>query len=321
MIFRTLGATILSLGLLACPLSEAHASKNCEDQGFTCANLVYQGFTYPYERPEESYLYVNSGVYPYHKVTNNLLGDSTVRLPDNNVITVEKLLTILGLEEKSGGKLSPVVGYGSNPAPVQLERKFTAKKFQGDVVVPVMKGQLKDFDVAWTPVFVSYGSMPSTITPSPGTTVDVWITWLDEDAITAMDGTEHANPAERPLYVKTTLKDAEYAFDGPEPAQMEVYVSCFGALTINGKTLAVKSVPARGRKFEPANSPEALGAVVPILGWELDVVQLLFDNVVSPRSRAERSTRLKPYGPFPDIPEAEGLAACKQSRAGAEKPY
>ena len=90
--------------------------------------------------------------------------------------------------------------------------------------------------MAWTPVFVSYGSMPSTLAPSPGTVVDVWVTWLDEEAIQVFDGTEHANPSERPLYVNSTIKGADYQFEGPDPDSMRVFLSCFGPLTIDEST-------------------------------------------------------------------------------------
>jgi hypothetical protein len=311
--------------LLLAPLLSSHVlaaeKAPCWDQGFSCANLVYQGYTYPFERQDGSYLYVNQGVYPYVEVTDDPLGNSTVRLPHGQVIAAKALLATLGLGHKTSAKLSPVIGYGSNPAPAQITRKLNVKKFQGDVVVPVMKGTLKDFDVAWTPVFVSYGSMPSTLTSSPGTVVDLWVTWLDKEALQVFDGTEHDNPSGRPLYVNSTIKGADYQFEGPDPGNMQVYISCFGALTIDGKTYAVSLVPAEGRKFTPINSPEAVRAVMPTLGWKGDVLDLIYDNVVSQRNRATRSTALKPLGARPDIPGAEGLESCKASWAGAEKSY
>ena len=299
----------------------ASDQQTCEVQGTSCANLVYQGFTYPFERPAGSYLYVNAGVYPYVTITDTLLGDSTVRLPDNNVIAAKTLLETMGLGHKVNGKLFPIIGYGSNPAPTQIARKFVARDFDDDVVVPVMKGYLKDYDVVWTPVFVDYGSMPATITPSPGSVAEVWVTWLDDKAKTIMDGTEHANPAARPLYVKTTLKGSDYEFDGPDPKDMTIYISCFGPLFIEGRTYAVSSIRTVGRTFLPATASEAIEAVLPILGWNGGVLSLLYSNIVSAEKRAERSALLEPYGTFPQIPRADGLEACRESRSGAEKPY
>ncbi|POF29453.1 hypothetical protein [Roseibium marinum] len=315
-------ATVIGLLIAVLFPLEAEATEaECMKQGFSCANLVYQGFTYPYAREDGSYLYVNGGVYPYVDVTGNLLGDSTLRLPDNSVIAAAALLKALGIPVKADDEITPVIGFGSNPAPSQLARKFQVKKFSGDVVIPVMKGTLQDFDVVWTPVFVSYGSMPSTITPSNGTVVDVWVTWLDSEELKVMGNSEYSNTSKRPFYVRTTIAGAKYAFDGPDPDTMQVYISCFGPLKVDGKTYAVKSVPAKGRNFPDATSSEAIEKILPALGWKDSVLDLLYDNVVSPENRAERSTALKPYGSLPDIPGAKGLEACKASRTGNVDPY
>ena len=49
-----------------------------------------------------------------------------------------------------------------------VAKSFTLHN-QGSAVIPVMKGRLTGYDVVWTPVFVEYGAMPATLTPSPGT--------------------------------------------------------------------------------------------------------------------------------------------------------
>ena len=305
--------------LLASP-ALAEEKEPCWEQGFSCANLVYQGYTYPYPRESGSYLYANGGIYPYEKVTDNLTSDSTVRLPDGRVIEVKKLLKALGLEAKTNRNLVPVIGYGSNASPEQISRKLRTAQFRSGAVVPVMKGTLKDFDVTWTPVFVSYGTMPATLTPSPGTVVDIWVTWLDEEAVKLFDASEYSNPSGRPLYATARIK-AGFAFDGPDPDAIDVFISCFGPLTIDGRTFALSAVPAEGRKFEAITSPEAVRAIMPKIGWDGDVLDLIYDNVISKKNRAARSTALKAYGALPDIPRAEGLDACKQSWEGAERPY
>lgn len=316
-----LPAALLFLFAVLTAPTLAETRTSCKTHQPSCADLVYQGFTYPYDRPAGSYLYIDSGVYPYVTITENLLGDSTVRLPDNSIVRADALLKILDISPVSRGKLVPVIGYGSNPAPTQLARKFNANVVKPPVVIPVMKGTLRDFDVVWTPAFVPYGAMPATIAPSPGTKVDIWITWLDEETVKIMDGTEYALGTRRPLYALATLTNAEFEFDGPDPKSMLVYISCFGPLTVDGSTLAVRAVPAQGRIFRPVNAAEALESVLPALGWRKSVVELLFDNIVSPENRAKRGTALKAYGAFPDISGAEGLETCRASRIGPEDPY
>jgi len=51
------------------------------------------------------------------------------------------------------------------------------------VITRLYETALQDFDVACTPLFAPCGAMSATITPSPGTVVDVWVAWLDNHAI------------------------------------------------------------------------------------------------------------------------------------------
>jgi hypothetical protein len=287
-------------------------------------SLVYQGFMYPYQREPGSYLFVNGAVYPYMHITDQLLGDSTVRLPDRSEISVSQLLASLGLAQLVGEHLKPAVGYGSNPAPSQLARKYAAQSATGHAVIPVMKGHLSDYDVVWTPVFVGYGAMPATITPSPGTEVDVWITWLTDRFVKTMSESEHAGKAEsgsQSLYAFATLENAQYAFDGPDPDELKAYVSCFGALSIDGEILAVAAVAALGRNFRAIDSADALKAVAPTIGWRGSVLDLLYANVSEPQKRATRSDKLRPLGVIADDPNVTGMEACKGSRSGPEKPF
>lgn len=281
-------------------------------------SLVYQGFTYPYPREPGSYLFIDGAVYPYVHVTDHLLGDSTVRLPDGSEISARHLLSTLGLARLVGERLEPVVGYGSNPAPSQLSRKYAADISSGDAVIPVMKGYLSGYDVTWTPVFVDYGAMPATITPSPGTRVDIWVTWLPDSLVAQMSRTEHVGVH---LYALATLTKADYAFDGPDPAPLKLYVSCFGALTIDGRTLAVAAVPALHRRFRAMTSSQALAAVAPTIGWRGSVLDLLYANVSDPQGRARRSDKLRPLGLIANDPGMTGMASCKGSRTGLEQPY
>ena len=286
--------------------------------GKNCAGLVYQGFTYPYEREPGSYLFVDGDIYPYLQVTNTLLGDSTVRLPDGSEIAVSDLLASLGLAHVVNEPLQPAVGYGSNPAPSQLARKYDKQSATGSAVIPVMKGRLSDYDVVWTPVFVSYGAMPATIAPSPGTDVDIWVTWLSKAFVEHMSETEHVGES---LYAFAELTGVDYAFDGPDPKVLKVYISCFGALTVDGETLAVSSVPALQRRFLPVDSPTALAAIMATIGWQESVLDLLYANVSAPEDRAARSGKLRPLGKIADDPNATGMESCAASRIGPEKPF
>ena len=89
----TYGAMLLAGWLLAMQ----YATAETDDYGpESCPDLVYQGLTYPFPRLAGSYLFVDGAAYPYLRVTDHLLGDSTVQLPDRSEIAVGDLLFTAG---------------------------------------------------------------------------------------------------------------------------------------------------------------------------------------------------------------------------------
>ena len=315
---RLLGLAALSLATLSLgAIAEGARDKHgCADLDYSCAELVYLGFTYPFPREAGSYLFVNGAVYPYVKVTELLLEDSTVRLPSGREISVRALLTTLELEDQVAIKRTAVAAYGSNPSPQQLSRKFGSRRYSGDAVIPVMKGRLKDYDVVWTPVFVGYAALLSTITPSPGTEVDMWINWLSDEQLMRMNASEGSGH----LYSFATFSGADYEVDGPDPSVLRIYVSCFGALTIGDETLAVSSVPAQKRRFSAVDESGAVRSVMSAAGWRATVLDLLYTNVTDPKLRAQRNARIRGLGVMANDPRHDGddLCAAGNTVSGGE---
>jgi hypothetical protein len=268
----------------------------CEHQDLPCPALVELGFTYPFAREPDSYLFLDGVVYPYAEVTADLLGDSRVLLPDGSTITVHRLLRAFGLEAEAFEPQTPVIGYGSNASPAQLTRKFIVEDFAGIPVIPVMKGTIEDYDVVFAPHFVSYGAMPATMVPMPGTDAEIWVNWLDDAELAQMNESEGAGG----LYAFGDLS-AEWDDAGPDPDTMKVYVDCFGGLEADGQLLALSAVPATGRTARAVTEPEALDAVLPTLGWRQSLFELLLTNVASERARDRRTGRIEALGvQFPD---------------------
>jgi hypothetical protein len=269
---------------------------DCEHQDLRCPALVELGFTYPYAREPNSYLFLDGVVYPYAEVTDDLLGDSRVLLPDGSTITVHRLLRAFGLEAEAFKPQTPVIGYGSNASPAQLTRKFSVEAFPGMAVIPVMKGAIKDYDVVFAPHFVSYGAMPATIVPMTGTDAEIWINWLDDAELAQMNESEGAGG----LYAFGDLS-AEWHVAGPDPDIMKVYVDCFGGLEIDGQLLALSAVSATGRTARAVTEREALEAVLPTLGWRRSLFELLLTNVASEHARDRHTGRIEELGvQFPD---------------------
>jgi hypothetical protein len=291
--------------------AEAAGGRECAGLDYSCEELVRLGFTYPYAREPGSYLFVNGVAYPYVETTERLLDDSVIRLPDATEMSVRALLSAFGLESQIDRSLTAVIGYGSNPALAQLQRKFSEAAFHGPAVIPVMKGRLWDYDIVWSPFFgFYYGAMPSTITTSPGTDVEIWVTWLDEDTIRRMNQTEGTGEH----YAFGWLRDVQVTLDGPDPKQMLVYVSCYGALTVDGSVLALDAVPATGRSARAVDSAGALRAVLPTLGWQGSVFDLLHANVTSPSERAGRTEKVKSLGKLTQDPNFHPSIACRSGK-------
>jgi hypothetical protein len=309
---RSLCLIVAAISVLASTAAGAESAdgRKCAGLDYSCEELVQLGFTYPFAREPGSYLFVNGVPYPYVKITNRLLDDSIIRLPDASEMSVRALLSAFGLEAQIDRSLTPVIGYGSDPSPAQLQRKFSKSGFHGPAVIPVMKGRVRDYDIVWSPFFVSYGAMPSTITPSPGTDVEIWVTWLEKDAVRRMNQSEGVGE----LYAFGWLRDVQFALDGPDPEQMLVYVSCYGALTVGGSMLALDAVPATNRSARPVDSATALRAVLPTLGWHGSVFDLLYANVASASGRAERTRKLKNLGTLTRDLHFHAITAC-----GSEK--
>lgn len=80
----------------------------------------------------------------------------------------------------------PVMGYGTNPCPGQLEYKFRPIS---NLVVPVIKGSIKGWDTVYK--FISNaGYAYAQLIPSKDVTVEAWITLLDQVQYERMNWTE-----------------------------------------------------------------------------------------------------------------------------------
>lgn len=145
--------------------------------------------------------------------------------------------------------LTPVIAVGSNRAPVQLARKFAGMK----VCVPVTRLQARDVDVVHSAHIAGYGSVPATLAASPGTTVELWITWLDATALARMDETEAVGVN----YDRLTVS-LDWTESGPRaPARALMYAGRRGLLRLDDSLVALAAIPAQARRF-PAMSQEQL---------------------------------------------------------------
>ena len=95
-----------------------------------------------------------------------------------------EVLEMLGSE--SLFKKYPILAYGSNASPGQLSYKF---KDVTSPIVLVIKGLLMDYDIIYG-TNILYGSVPAILINSPGTVVDCWVTFLNEEQLNVMNESE-----------------------------------------------------------------------------------------------------------------------------------
>ena len=314
---RTCAACLVVVGVAAATSGEGAQARaatmtavpnRCPGQVLTCAQLVELGLTYPYRREPGSYLFVGGRAVPYVALTSDLLGNSLVSA-HGQTMTAAALLQALRVAPPAG-PLTPVLAYGANANVDALRRKYLSPGARFTAVVPVIKGRLPDYDVTWTPQLVSNGAMPATLTPSPGTEVSAWTTWLGIDELRRMNATEGVGT----LYSAGRLRGAALRAPGPSVGDPLVYVDCRGPLRVRGRTLAIAAVPAAHRRFAGVSSAEALRRVEPALGWRGTAAALIRDNVRHPARRRARDRALAALATSVSNPHYRPSIPCRTGR-------
>ena len=144
----------------------------------------------------------------------------------------------------------PVLAIGSNRSPEQLLRKFGDQNF-----LPVTCVKLCDYDVVYAAHITSYGSIPAVLARSPGTIVDIAITWLTELQLKRMHETE-AIGINYDYGVANSLRiNADYDYNNQD---IGCYLGRRGCLNIMGNVIALKEIKATKRVFGAFSQSEIL---------------------------------------------------------------
>jgi hypothetical protein len=218
---------------------------------------VNRAIDYPYKREPTSYLFVQDGrtlcakAFHYVKVNKDpMSAASTLRTPEGKIISVPKFLKAYGLVSDPKSPRTAVIGYGSNAAVEQLARKFGNHPdygaFCGDPVIPVIKARIKDFDVVYMGHIASYGAVGATLTPSPGTKTDIWLTFLTPEQLERMHKTE----SRRQVYDYGTLEGVSITLEnGNSMKKAGVYMDRVGALIWDDHLISLAAIDASNRLY------------------------------------------------------------------------
>lgn len=186
------------------------------------AGLLALATDYPYEAPDESYLFTEGAA---------------------------RALSAAGWRALDFAGRVPVVAHGSNRSPAQLFRKFGR-----GATIPVTYGRLAGYDVVYAAHVARYGAITSTLAALPGVAARVALTWLTAEQLAFMHETERMN------YTYGRLDPAAFAPEaGPAPASLTVYIGNHGPLALDGGLVGLAAVTAEGRRH-PALWQRALQA-------------------------------------------------------------
>ena len=86
------------------------------------------------------------------------------------------------------GQRTPVLSVGSNASPAQLRRKLASAGLR--TVVPMTAVRAHGLAVGVSAHVSTPGYVPATPVADPAAVSDLWVLWLDADAVRAVDGTE-----------------------------------------------------------------------------------------------------------------------------------
>ena len=144
------------------------------------------------------------------------------------------------------GERLALLAYGSNAAPEVLARKTAA----APQPIPVMRTTLRDFDVVYSAHFSPYGAIPATLARSPGTEVRAFVAYLTGEQLDLVSATEPNYDLGRFDRPSCTLER------GAAPAELHVYLSKHGSLSIDGHEVALAEIEAEGRRFPEMTQPQ-----------------------------------------------------------------
>ena len=241
---------------------------------------------YPFPRPGYSFLYVDGEAWRLNSL-DDALEDAEVEV-DGQTMQASPLLRQRGLAAPAPlSQRTPVLAYGANAAPERLQRKF---ELFGAAVFPVLRARLHGFDVVHAAHISSYGAVPATIAPSPGTVCHIAITYLDDRQLARM----HATEFRRHTDLFGPLRNIRLEPDLLPPMEtVSTYVGGFGHIAPEGAPLALAAIRAEGRRFRTCSQTEALQAIQAMLGAPGPLNEFILEAIDDEAVRRERTARLR----------------------------
>jgi len=134
------------------------------------------------------------------------------------------------------------------------------QKFGHDAshVIPVQRARLAAFDVVYSAHISSYGAVPAMLQGSPGASVSIAVTWLDEVQMEIM----HDSEISASNYAFVELSRVQLTLDdGNVEHTAYAYVSSRGHLSHEDAPIALAVIECSGRRYPALTTEQALERV------------------------------------------------------------
>jgi hypothetical protein len=226
--------------------------------------------------PDENERLARAFGYPYH-------------IPEHSYLVVDQSWQPLTTQHAEGYRdnRTPVLAVGSNQSPEQILRKF-----QGPDWSPIAceKCTVANFDTVFSAHITSYGSIAAALHPSPGTTVSLFVNWLDDAQLEAMHPTElgHEN------YVYARLKDIELHIEnGPTLSEVYFYRGNAGAYAPLGDPIPLAEVMAPGRQWAAMGQRDIQAHLTSSIANNLNVDEFVLSSISEVDERNRRRSHME----------------------------
>ena len=214
--------------------------------------------------------------YPYH-------------IPEHSYLVIDQAWQVLDAHEAESYRdnRTPVLAVGSNQSPEQILRKF-----QGPDWSPIAceKCTIANFDTVFSAHITSYGSIAAALHPSSGTTVSLFVNWLDDAQLEAMHPTElgHEN------YVYARLIDIELKIEnGPTLSDVYFYRGNAGAYAPSGDPIPLAEVSAPNRQWTAMEQNEIQSHLSSKIAKDISVDDFVLTSIADKTERGRRRSEME----------------------------
>ncbi len=223
---------------------------------------LHRAYSYPYERLGFSFLATPGRVFPIVEAsyssaleTKVVYGEEVVR-----AAAVQDIAAAVGGDTDEPERF-PLLSYGANVSIEGISGKIDGLTGH-DSILPVISGDLLDFDVTYSPHLSLYGSMPSTLHPSDGCRSPVAVLMATASQLTAIARMELN-------YRFGWLMGARFiASSGEVSGDLYAFVSRHGSFSPEGQPLALSAVESDPRSYPAVVEKGALAVAAEILGLD-----------------------------------------------------